>query len=240
LILAFALALPLGTTAFPAPAASVSDRLPDLGMARLKDFGLEKTRDGRRLLRFSSVVVNTGEGPFELHGNRPIESDEMTTVQRVFDDSGGYSEVPTDAVMYYGRDGHNHWHVWDLESFTLKRLDSNRKVGTGAKHGFCFFDNRPFGSAALPVYEGCGVEADLDVEMGLSPGWGDLYHYTLPDQYVDVTGLPAGRYRLTGIADEDHWFQEGDETNNATWVKLRIERRDVRVLAQGPGAKPIN
>ena len=233
LALAIALALPLATLASPARAAS--DLLPDLGMARLTDLKIERTSDGRKLLRFSSVIVNVGDGPLEVHGQRS-DTSTMTTSQRIFDEAGEHRDVPTDAVMYFGGDGHNHWHVRDLESFELKRLGASTQIGTGAKHGFCFSDNYRYGSEQDPHYTGCGQMDDLQVVMGLSVGWGDLYRYSLPDQYIDITGLGRGRYRLTGTADADNWFQEIDEENNSTWVNFRIRHGKVKVLRYGPAA----
>jgi hypothetical protein len=235
-ILAVALALPL--TALASPAKAASDLLPDLGMARLTDLKIEKTPDRRKLLRFSSIVVNVGDGPFEVHGQRPdMGASTMTTAQRIFDDASGHRDVPTDAVMYFGGDGHAHWHVRDLESFELKSLRKGSKVGTGAKHGFCFFDNYRYGSQQDPYYLDCGHAGDLQVTiMGLSAGWGDLYRYSLPDQYIDITGLGPGRYQLTGTADADNWFEESDEANNSTWVDIRIRHGRAKVLGYGPAA----
>ena len=109
------------------------------------------------------------------------------------------------ATAYFGGDGHNHWHVKDLEDFRLIRPDNGRLVGTGAKHGFCFFDNVRYGSVNPPYYTtqtgSCGTSTSTTVHMGLSPGRGDLYASTLPDQYIDITGLSAGRYRLRATAD---------------------------------------
>jgi hypothetical protein len=234
--LAIALAVPLTALASPASAAA-EDLLPDLGMARLTDLKIEKTSDGRKLLRFSSIVVNVGDGPLEVHGQRPdTDAPTMTTAQRVFDAAGGHRDIPTDAVMYFGGDGHSHWHVRDLESFELTHLGRGSRVGTGAKHGFCFFDNVSYGSEQDPTYTDCGESEDLQVTMGLSVGWGDLYRYTLPDQYIDITGLGPGRYRLTGTADADNWFLEGDETNNSTWVDIRIKHGKAKAIGYGPSA----
>jgi hypothetical protein len=66
--------------------------------------------------------------------------------------------------------------------------------------------------------------------MGLSVSWGDNYHYTLPDQYIDITGLVSGRYRLRGRADPDNWFLEEDDTNNFIWVNLKLTANGVKVL----------
>ncbi len=222
----------------PAPA----DRPPDLGMARLADISIEVTPEGRRLLRFSTVIVNVGSGGFEVHGTRSSTSaTTMGVRQRIFDDAGGARDVATTAVMYYSGDGHNHWHVRDLETYTLARLDNGRSVGTGAKHGFCFWDNVPFRlslprAPQSPVYRGCGVASDLEVTAGLSVGWGDLYAATMVDQYIDVTDLGSGQYRLTAAADAANWFVESDDGNNVTWVDLRLKHDRVTVQAYGPSA----
>lgn len=235
LVLAVASALPLAALASPARAAS--DLLPDLRMARLTDLKIQKTSDGRKLLRFSSTIVNVGDGPLEVHGERPdTGASTMTTAQRVFDEAGEHRDVPTEAVMYFGGDGHNHWHVRDLESFELKHLRKGDKVGTGAKHGFCFWDNHRHGSDKDPYYTSCGQSGDLRVAMGLSVGWGDLYSYSLPDQYIDITGLGQGRYRLSGTADADDWFQESEESNNSTWVDIRIKNGRAKVVGYGSAA----
>lgn len=223
--------------------ARAADRLPDLGMARLSDFKAEKTADGRRLLRFTTVIVNVGSGAFEVRGARASASDaEMATVQRIYDSAGGFREVATSARMFFAGDGHAHWHVRDLESSELIRLDNGVKVGTGAKFGFCFFDNVAYrltlpGAPAEAAYPGCGNASSLAVTMGVSVGWGDEYSWRLPNQYVDITGLVAGRYRLRVTADAPGFFSEANESNNATWVDLQIKGQGApRVIAYGPAA----
>lgn len=244
LVLALALMLPtaLVMALYPAsPAAAATDNRPDLRMARLVDFKSVQAPDGRRLLRYSSIVVNTGDGRFEARGQRPSTGHSTMTVrQRIYNNAGGYRGVSTPAVMYFSGDGHNHWHVRDLQTFTLTRLDNGRRVGTGAKHGFCFYDNYRFGSTSAPRYTlaggACGVRSSLRVTMGLAVGWGDIYHYTLPDQYIDITGLTAGRYRLRAVADQKNWFVEKNNTNNHTWVDLSITGNGVSVVRYGPSA----
>jgi hypothetical protein len=224
------------------PSALAADRLPDLGMARVTDLRIEKTSDGRRLLRYTTVIVNVGTGPFELAGSRSSTDDtQMGAEQRVYRDAGDPRLVPTGATMVFGGDGHNHWHVRDLETSKLIRLDNGSKVGTGAKRGFCFFDNTKYrlsltGAPQSPVYTGCGRSSDLKVTMGLSIGWGDAYHWWLPDQYVDITGLTSGRYRLRVTADAKRWFIESRDSNNATWVDLQLKGPRLQVLAYGPAA----
>jgi hypothetical protein len=217
--------------------------LPDLGMARLRDIQIEKPGDGRRLLRFTTIIVNVGAGAFHLIGNRPNTSTpEMSITQRIFDDAGGFREVPTNAVMFFAGDGHNHWHVKDLQTYDLIRKDNGVKVGTGSKSGFCFADGRRYapnlpGSPSSRVYGGCGQSSFLSQVMGLSVGWSDTYQYYLAFQYVDITNLAAGRYRLQITADNFNFFQESNESNNFTWVDIQLlSRRGTKfnITAYGP------
>jgi hypothetical protein len=223
------------------PAYAASDLLPDLGMDHPKDLKIEKTSNGRKLLRFSSIIVNVGAGPFEVHGQRAAGASTMTTQQRIFDDVDGHRDVSTAAIMKFGGDGHSHWHVQDLEDFELVRLDNGKLVGTGVKHGFCFYDNYRYGSINPAYYTtssgACGKSSsDTQVEMGLSVGWGDIYRYTLPDQYIDITGLTSGRYRLWATADDDNWFVESDNSNNFSWIDIQLKSSSVRIVAYGPRA----
>jgi hypothetical protein len=236
----------LGLVASAAPAsATASDALPDLAMYKLSDFRIDKTPDHRRLLRYTTIIVNTGAGNFQAEGSRSSVADpEMSVVQRIFDYGGGSRLRPTDARMYWAGDGHNHWHLRDLETSSLDRTDNGVKVGSAAKHGFCFFDNIKFnlllpGAPLNAYYTGCGTDPTvLSQTMGLSIGWGDAYYYSLVDQWVDITGIGPGRYRLTTTADSQNWFAESDELNNYTWTELQITNNNgpPRVTAQGPYA----
>jgi hypothetical protein len=212
-----------------AQAGQPSDLLADLQMAPLRDFQIELTPGGQRRLRFTAEIVNLGDGPFELVGTRPSTSQpEILEVrQRIVDGAGVWRERPTSASMFFAGDGHTHWHVRDLEEYTLTPLDDPAVIGVGMKGGYCFSDNNRYqpgfpGAPPVAQYRSCGGAGSLTVTMGLSVGWGDIYGWDLPDQYIDITGLPPGRYRLHAIADPDDWFTELDETNNATAIDLRI------------------
>lgn len=240
-VMAAALALPLVLFGPSGTAAAATDRLPDIGMARFADLTIQKTSDGRKLLRFSSFVVNVGAGKFEVKGHRASGATTMSLTQRIFNDAGGYRDVSTSAIAYFAGDGHSHWHVRNLERFRLIRLDNGKLVGTGAKHGFCFYDNWNYGATTAAFYTiasgSCGSSAnDTTMTMGLSRGWGDEYGYRLPDQYIDITGLTSGRYRLRGTADASNWFVESNDSNNYTWVDLKISGTSVSVVRWGPQA----
>ena len=229
--------------AAPGAASAATDRLPDLGMARPSDIKAS-TGGETRLLRYTTTIVNIGAGAFELHAQRASTSDtEMGVTQRIFDDAGGFRDVPTTAVAFFAGDGHTHWHIRDLYRTELTRLDGSN-VRTSEKHGFCFWDNARYrlslpGAPRSAFYDsgGCGEASTLAVSMGLSVGWGDAYPAGLPDQKIDITGLEAGTYRLRMTADDGSWFAESNEENNFTWVDLQIKAKgQPRVLGYGPAA----
>jgi hypothetical protein len=231
------------------PAAAATDQLPDLGMAQLQNLRIKNCTEtnfkdcayiGQKQLRFDTRIVNVGAGKFEARGKRSTTSSSMTVTQRIYNDAGGYRTLPTTAQMYFAGDGHNHWHLRDLESYELIRLDNGSKVGAGAKEGFCFFDNVLFGSTQDAFYKGCGNNPDaLQVKMGLSRGWGDLYWAGTVGQYIDITNLTSGRYKLQATADGPNWFSESDNSNNFTWVEIQVSGNTVSVIAYGPAAQPI-
>jgi hypothetical protein len=231
-----------------APAGAVAVQLPDLRMARLSTIYADtSTIPKHRLLRYTAKMVNVGAGPFEVQGRRPDTSTpHMITLQRLYNDAKTSVEVPISGTyMFWAADGHNHWHVNDLESGTLTPLDNGAEGGALAKHGFHFGDYHAF-ALGLPnaprsaVYQPCGgnscAPSALTVDMGLSVGWSDTYPASTAYQYIDITGLKPGNYLLTVTADASHWFQETNSSNNSTWAKLRITNSRITVVRYGPGA----
>jgi len=151
-------------------------------MAPLADISIDRTKDGRNLLRFSTKIVNTGTGPFELSATRSSSTSTFSASQRIYNDDGTSSDSPTPGVQFvFAGDGHTHWHIRDLESYELDLPDNGVRVGTGVKSGFCFWDNSAHqlslpGAPATAQYlgSGCGTESSLNLRMGLSVGWGDV------------------------------------------------------------------
>ena len=224
------------------PAAAATPSLPDLAMAPLADLSVDNTADGRALLRFSATIINIGTGRFELSASRPDTSAAFKVRQRLYDADGSADERRTSAKLIFAGDGHTHWHVRNLESYELSREDGGAEVGTSAKAGFCFSDDvryRPSlpGAPASAQYHRpqCGTPSSLSLVMGLSVGWGDRYGSKLPDQYIDITGLADGAYRLRATADESNWFKESNEKNNRTWVDLTLEHVRGKVTAKVDG-----
>ena len=57
----------------------------------------------------------------------------------------------------------------------------------------------------------------------MNRGWGDTYDYYLPDQYIEVSGVPDGDYILDTVANPDHQLRETTEADNCISVKVRLQ-----------------
>ncbi|MBN1530605.1 MAG: hypothetical protein JW895_16195 [Thermoleophilaceae bacterium] len=73
------------------------------------------------------------------------------------------------------------------------------------------------------------------VDMGISAGWRDVYEYTLPFQYVDVSDVTPGWYWIKSEVDPDNLLREaaGKETNAAAFSTKPS-------VVPGYIAKPVN
>jgi hypothetical protein len=205
------------------------DRRPNLQMTRLRDWHIQFV-DGRRLLRFTTIFVNAGRGPFELRGHRSSTRDRTMSMDQVmYRWDGTTRRIPTDAVARYAGDGHDHWHVQNVVIYEVWRIGDLANTRRGAKTGFCFFDTTPWrlglpGARQHGYYqqEWCGTRSVLHNRVGVSVGWGDDYPWNFVFQWVDISGLPGGRYRVRATVDLRNDYDESIEDDNCTWAVVDI------------------
>jgi hypothetical protein len=224
-----------------------SPLLPDLVVESLVDLQVSTDiHTGQERLLFSTTLANLGDGPLILEATRAGRTASRWTVwQRFVEPTGGESGVLTPGTMVFGGHGHDHWHLRLGASYVLTG-DGTSSPRAVTKAGFCFFDSSPASSfrGVLPSpafdRDACASPDTSLLRMGLSTGWADPYVWTLEDQFVEVTGLPDGVYRLWAEADPDRWLRESIEGNNATWVDVRLfqgpELREAEVVASAPGS----
>jgi len=222
--------------------------LPDLAMSPLSEITGALGGSGDRYVQFTASIGNVGAGAFVVHAERAEERGSWRVSQQFEERDGSTTETVADGTLVWGGHGHDHWHVQLGASYWLTRPGSDEILRKYPKVGYCFFDQSRLdvpGAQAAPAFpkDGCSDRSGLGLTMGLSPGWGDPYQWTLPDQRLNVTGLPDGVYRLWATADPGGWFRESDETNNLTWVDLRLATREdglpiVTIVRQGPAGAP--
>jgi hypothetical protein len=238
------------------PESKASELLPDLDLAPPSGLIVQRdqtTGKTRFLLGFRSAADNVGAGPLIVRGNRAgVDQAEMQAEQIVVGDDGSETSVPGVGTLRYVVDPtHQHWHLLPFMRYELRRDRDFRLARPDAKSGFCLGDryvtdpaSRLSGEPAFPVYNsncGLGETGLLAIQEGISVGWGDNYEAWRDGQYLDLTGLPAGRYVLVHRVNSPRVLRESSYANNAssallsvTWPAGRTAKPRVRVLAYCP------
>jgi len=215
----------LVATALPAHAATAL--YPDLKTLPPRDLRLDSADVDpepsktviHNVLRFSNTVWDAGPGSLELRGQINPNTKKGAAIQRVYDDSGGFTDYSASNEFYW-HEAHQHYHydnwgtyeLWTKSAFEAW-LASGRTKGTpmvGSKTTSCVMDeefikttpNMPY--PAVHSADGCFPDASGLMLQGLSPGWGDTYDYYRPDQWIDLGAggkLADGAYVMRSVAD---------------------------------------
>jgi hypothetical protein len=220
-------------------------------------FPSEAAEEGAQTcLRFDTLFGNVGEGPLEMRFAIPRDpaSDARTISQRIYRSDGTFEERSGGQWEFHNAHGHYHY-----TAFGLSRLwatdGTGARVGpepirTGDKVSFCMIDtdleafgvkgNGPRTYHATDCLAPTESDADNDyLVQGMTPGWGDLYDWFLPDQYIEVSGLPDGDYILDTTTDPGGLLTESDTSNNCASVVVRLTNmgtpaRHAEILGTGP------
>ena len=138
----------------------------------------------RRLLRFDTVLMNRGDGDLVV-GDRS-------------DPNNPY------APYFVYHQCHGHYHIRYFSIYELL-TPNGELVVAGTKQGFCFEDSFK--------YVDGGKSAGYDChDQGITSGWGDWYYKQLVGQWIDITGVPEGRYIVQvrlNTGDSAPLFDEG-------------------------------
>jgi Lysyl oxidase len=233
------------------------DVLPDLDQQ--VPTGLEVKRldlGAKKVFRlgFDSAAANVGDGPLTLFGHRATRSDPTMDVNQLVTQRAGQARVVRDVgvMSYVVHPDHKHWHLLGFEKYEIRATDGTATpLRRDRKTGFCLGDRYAIpNAAALAGFSPTPLQGDtcglgrpdlLGLFAGISVGYGDNYTAQLEGQFIDITGLPSGRYVLTHTVNTDGRLLELDYTNNASsvlfslsWREDRDEVPRVRVLRRCP------
>jgi hypothetical protein len=227
-----------------APAAVGQPMLPDMfplvseskGYVHGWEFDLAE-QPGRTLLRLTTAVANRGTGPMDLVGGAVNNDGTQQVYQRINLEGGGTTSRLAGNFIYHPQ--HQHIHFDGFAAYRIRAIGAGNTLGPvlaeGDKVSFCLLDVDHFnpGLAGSPPgsrYVTCGSN------QGISVGWADVYEKDLPDQWIDVTGVPDGRYWLEVVADPENRLTESDETNNSSAIQIDIAKPppDPMVVAHDP------
>ena len=211
-----------------------------------------------RCLRFTSEVDNTGLGTLQLQIPWAAASaghsgfvPGLCEAQQVITWSDGSTRTrPAGACEYHAT--HGHFHYRDFVEFSLHRVNADGSTGAtvaaSLKESFCLADDGYFGFGSPGPngprrYVGqpdCNVPSppaapspDVWVTMGNSPGWGDIYTWDTPDQYIDISATPAGVYDILARANPGGALLLDGASQSCAGTRIRLTDTDVTVLASG-------
>jgi hypothetical protein len=203
----------------------------------------ETDEDGaNNCLRFDQIIANEGAGPLELAFSIPTgtvteDGDTYPVLQNVHATDGSFEQREAGNVELHGV--HGHYHYSSFASSELWASNARGKklgaapISEGRKVSFCIADIRidtwaKKGDGPRTYYApDCLFPAASDANadhyvQGLTNGWADIYDWYIPDQYLEVSGVPDGYYRLEFCADPDNSIEEEDESNNCLVNHVRL------------------
>ena len=198
------------------------------------------------VLRFSNTVFNRGEGRLEVRSNIDPVTKEGPAIQRIFTDTGTFSEQNVGRFYYHVP--HDHWHYDDWGTYQLwRKADYDAWVASGRTEGAAamigtkttscvmdeeFIDDLP-GTPYPARYPsgGCSPNGSGLMTQGLSPGWGDTYDYWRFEQWVDLgqTTLANGQYVLRSVTDPQNKIYESANKADAAREGI-VDNEGITVL----------
>jgi hypothetical protein len=212
-----------------------------------------------KCLRFTSGPINVGSGPFEMHFSftGDLAAQKMTPIghgpmtQTIHYADGTTTTRPAGTYSFHWLHGHFHDdHILDYQLF---RVDGERLVpaGAGTKSGFCpanqlFGEWRRFVQAPPDEIIGSGdtgtgnCQNPVDGVLGLSPGWGDIYRWQRPGQYVEFGTNGDGLYVVRCTVDIENQILESDESDNSAYALVKVVGDKVQLLERGQGSSPFD
>lgn len=183
----------------------------------------------QRCLRFDNDILNTGDGPLVLRfaWSAQTIANHCSMQQEVLSSDGSVTDRDAGPCIFHPQHAHFHYQnmgVYQLFPVGAGGLPAVTPVASSRKVGFCTIDvdyytfgtdhpggprtysfptcnvpnayesqsDGPYGPASPPEY------------MGISAGWGDVYTWDLPAQYIDITsGVPDGLYEIVSRSNPD-------------------------------------
>jgi hypothetical protein len=215
----------------------------------------EHAEDGvSRCLRFTAGPVNMGRGPFEIHFAYAEDSAagrELTAYQTVYRGDGTYTRRKAGTYSFHRT--HMHFHYDGILGYEVYRvLDRMRgrmvKAGPGHKSGFCPADQligewSRFVQAGADTYgEGDSATGNCfsptEGLLGLSVGWGDVYRWQRPGQFVDFGNGGDGSFVVRAIVDTGNDVLESNERNNVSYALILVSGDNIDIVERGLGSDP--
>jgi hypothetical protein len=220
----------------------------------------------RNCLRLTSGPINVGSGPFDMRFDlagdllagkaKPQPTNLTNTVTGPMQQAVHYSDgsaVLRPAGQYSFHTTHGHFHTDNILTYELYSVVDAAKgtlhaEGVGTKSGFCPADQlfgqwRSFTQRAPGTFgegdsaTGGNCFSPSKGGLGLTVGWGDVYRWQRPGQFVEFPGTD-GLYVVRTVVDKANNIVEENENDNTSYAYLRITGEKIDELERGQGLDP--
>ena len=216
-----------------------------------------------RCLRFDNNIRNVGAGPLVLRFAYTPDAfvNNCNMQQEILSSNATVTDHPAGPCVFHAP--HGHFHYQNMGRYLLYALNARGEPGAtpvaaSNKVGFCTIDVDDFGfggssdgqrpriysfptcnipnaySTQMPTTSPYGP-GGLPEYMGVSPGWGDVYTWDLPQQYIDISkGVPDGVYEVVSRSNFDGGILSSDRSEETGISCIRITGSSVKTLAELP------
>jgi hypothetical protein len=215
-----------------------------------------------RCLRFDNNIRNVGDGPLVLRFQYTPQAfaGNCQMTQEMLSSDATVTDRPAGPCVFHAQ--HAHFHYQNMGLYELYGVGSNglpgaTPVATSHKVGFCTIDVDDYGfgtpasgqrprtysfptcnipngySTQLPTSSPYGPSG-LPEYMGISPGWGDVYTWDLPNQYIDVSHIADGTYEVVSRSNFDGGILTSSRDQETGITCVRIAGSKVQVLNELP------
>lgn len=207
-------------------------RFPNLVQRPPSGLVIERARNGRWLLGFTSMVDNRGPGVLWVRGTRAPGAHVMQVRQYIQLAGGGVRvDPPSGELRYVVAPPHYHWHMIGFVHAELRTAGDFALRVRDHKSGFCLADH--YGTAigvphGPPRFLSSCAQFNpraRAVQEGASVGYTDRYAAFFHGQQLDINGLRAGRYWLVHRANEDFHLRESRYDDNVGSLLIRLTWR---------------
>jgi Lysyl oxidase len=193
------------------------------------------------LLLFNTGFENSGPGPVLVWGHRAsTKTRDMMADQYIKLKGGSYAlRRNVGALRFIFPTGlglpHLHWHYLGAELYALYPAGHFGQSRRSAKQGFCMSEP----ASVFTDYCGYKRTRELTQIEAMYPHTADFYNALVEGQYIDITGLPAGKYTLMNWMNSQCLLKETTYADNAgtTAVTLTYPNGLGGMPAAAPGTE---
>jgi hypothetical protein len=216
-----------------------------------------------RCLRFDNDIRNVGSGPLVLRFAYTPDAfvNNCNMQQEILSSNATVADHPAGPCVFHAP--HGHFHYQNMGRYQLFAVDTRgepakQPVAASNKVGFCTIDVNDYafgqgGDRQRPrtySFPTCNIPNAYSTQlapgtpygpggvpeyMGVSPGWGDVYTWDLPQQYIDIShGVPDGVYEVVSRSNFDGGILTSDRGGETGVSCVRITGTTVKTLQEMP------